>query len=273
MKNLSSRNADVPPLVTVAIPSLNHAEFIDQAIASIFAQDVPCEVFVMDAGSTDATAEIIAKWAPRLAGWRSHPDSGQAAAINEGLALGQAPYVCWLNSDDWMLPGGLRFLVETLQANSQAAVAYGRAWNVSTPSGRRRAVWGPAPFSATKMANYCMISQPASLIRRTAWEAVGGVRSDLHMAMDYDLWWRLKKQVGPLEFVDAFIAVNRDHGGTKTNRLRGLHYREAMAVVKEHYGRVPIKWWLAQPYAVFWRGIISRIAEHKTARDRTNYPR
>ena len=266
MENLLSKNAIGLPLVTVVIPSFNHAEFLDQAIASVFAQDVLCEVFVMDAGSTDATAGIIAKWAPQLAGWRSHQDAGQAAAINEGLALGHAPFVCWLNSDDWMLPGGLQLLVEALKANTHAAVAYGRAWNISTPSGRRREVWGPAPFSATKMANYCMISQPASLIRRTAWEAVGGVRTDLHMAMDYDLWWRLQKQVGPLEFVDAFVAVNRDHEGTKTNTLRALHYREAMAVVKQHYGRVPIKWWLAQPYAVFWRGLVSRIGGIKTGR-------
>ena len=267
MENLLSQNANRSPLVTVAIPSLNHAEFLDQAIASIFAQDVPCEIFVMDAGSTDATADIIAKWASRLAGWRSHPDAGQAAAINEGLALGQAPYVCWLNSDDWMLPGGLRLLVDRLQQNTHSAVAYGRAWNVSTPSGRRQAVWGPAPFSVKKMANYCVIAQPASLIRRAAWNAVGGLRADLHMAMDYDLWWRLQKQVGPLEFVDAFVAVNRDHEGTKTNMLRALHYREAMLVVKEHYGRVPLKWWLAQPYAVFWRGLVSRIKARGTGQD------
>jgi glycosyltransferase involved in cell wall biosynthesis len=252
------------PLVTVAIPSFNHAEFLDEAIASVFAQAVVCEVFVLDAGSTDTSIRIIKKWAPKLAGWRSHPDQGQAAAINEGIALGTAPFVCWLNSDDWLLPGGLRLLSDALLAKSEVAVAYGRAWNVSSRSGTRRPVWGPAPFSAWKMANYCMISQPASLIRRTAWEAIGGLSVDLHMAMDYDLWWRLHKQAGALEFVDAFVAANRDHDDTKTNRYRSEHYREAMSVVKKHYGRVPLKWWLVQPYAVFWRGLIAKsAARHK----------
>jgi GT2 family glycosyltransferase len=123
------------------------------------------------------------------------------------------------------------------------------------------------------MANYCMISQPASLIRRTAWDAVGGLRADLHMAMDYDLWWRLHKQFGPLEFVDAFVAINRDHASTKTNTHRALHYREAMSVVKEHYGRVPLKWWLAQPYAVFWRGLIARLAVRRDDSGRKSHPR
>lgn len=273
MANDVSQHPSCSPLVTVAIPSFNHAEFLDQAIASVFAQDIACEVFVLDAGSTDTTAEIIRKWAPRLAGWRSYRDQGQAAAINEGLALGSAPFVCWLNSDDWLLPGGLRLLSDALSANAHAAVAYGRAWNVRMPSGIRRPVWGPAPFSLRRMANYCMVSQPASLIRRKAWDAVGGLRTDLHMAMDYDLWWRLHKQAGVLEFVDAFVAVNRDHDATKTNRHRALHYREAMSVVKEHYGHVPLKWWLAQPYSVFWRGLVAQIAARKNKSGRKPHAR
>jgi glycosyltransferase involved in cell wall biosynthesis len=245
------------------MPSLNHAEFLDQAIGSVFAQDVACEVFVLDGGSNDASADVIKRWAPRLSGWRSHPDAGQASAINEGIALGSAPYVCWLNSDDWLLPGALRRLTDSLQEKPDAAVAFGRAWNDNAGTGKRTRVWGQGPFSVRKMANYCMISQPASLVRRASWEAVGGLREDLQMAMDYDLWWRLHVSGGSFEFVDAFLAVNRDHDATKTNNQRALHYREAMAIVKEHYGRVPLKWWLAQPYAVFWRSLVSNIAARR----------
>jgi hypothetical protein len=55
-------------------------------LSSIFAQDIPIEVFVLDGGSSDNSLEIVEKWKPRLAGWRSHPDAGQSAAINEGIA-------------------------------------------------------------------------------------------------------------------------------------------------------------------------------------------
>ena len=41
------------PLVTVAIPSFNQGRFLDSAIASVFNQNVPVEVFVLDGGSTD----------------------------------------------------------------------------------------------------------------------------------------------------------------------------------------------------------------------------
>jgi len=242
------------PLVTIAVPSFNQGRFIDDALASIFIQQVPVEVFVMDGGSVDNSVEIIKNWEPNLAGWRSCLDNGQAAAINEGIAKGSAPYVCWLNSDDWLLPGGLGKLVQALNADEKAPAAYGRAWNVVEKSGRRKPVWVES-FDVKKLAVRCIISQPATLIRRSAWEAVGGVDASLHMAMDYDLWWRLFKGIGPLYFLDDFVAVNREHHSTKTQSFRRRHYREAMAVVRKHHGVVPLKWWLAQPYSVWFKSL------------------
>jgi len=244
----------VEPLVTIAVPSFNQGGFLDDALASIFQQDVPVEVFVLDGGSSDNSLDVIRKWEHRLSGWRSHADDGQAAAINEGITLGRAPYVCWLNSDDWFLPGGLAKLLGELEKYSDVPVVYGRSWNVVEKSGRRYPVW-VEPFNERRLALRCIISQPATLIRRSAWEAVGGVDAKLHMAMDYDLWWRLFKQVGPPHFVDDFVAVNREHEGTKTKTQRRRHYREAMQVVRKYYGRVPLKWWLVQPYAVWFKSI------------------
>lgn len=240
------------PLVTIAVPSFNQGRYLGEALASLFQQDVPVEVFVADGGSTDNSVEVIRHWESRLAGWRSHRDGGQAAAINESIAKGRAPYVCWLNSDDWLLPQGLARLLDALDQHPAAPAAYGRSWNVVDETQSKRPVW-VEPFNEQRLALRCIVSQPATLIRRTAWEAVGGVDESLHMAMDYDLWWRLYKAFGPLHFVDAFVAANREHADTKTKTKRRLHYREAIQVVRKHHGHVPLKWWLAQPYAVWFR--------------------
>lgn len=245
------------PRVTVAVPSFNQGRFLRQALESVFAQDVAVEVFVCDGGSTDESLEVIRHWEKRLASWRSHADAGQSAAINEGIGGGTAPFVCWLNSDDWMLPGGLAKLVDALEANPSAAMAYGRAWNFVQERARMDPVF-VRPFDERLMAQLCIVSQPATLVRRSAWEELGGVDERLQMAMDYDLWWRLYRRYGKPAFVDEFVAVNRDHDATKTSSKRRLHYREAMDVVRRHYGRVPIKWWLAQPYAVWYRSLIGR---------------
>lgn len=245
------------PLVTIAVPSFNQGRFLDEALASIFQQDVPVEVFVLDGRSTDNSLEVIRKWEHRLAGWRSHADDGQAAAVNEGIAQGRAPYVCWLNSDDWFLPGGLRSLLTHLEQHPDAPMAYGRTWNCDDAT-RRMSKAFVRPFSEWLMAQLCIISQPGTLLRRQVWETVGGVNPALHMAMDYDLWWRVYRRFGRPVMVNEYVAVNREHRETKTNSQRRLHYAEAMEVVRRHYGHIPLKWWLAQPYAVWFRSWFRR---------------
>lgn len=246
------------PLVTVAVPSFNQGQFLGAALESLLAQDVALEIFVADAGSVDDSLAIIRSYGPQLAGWRSHADAGQAAAINECVARGRAPFVCWLNSDDLLLPGALRTLLGALQEDAAAPVAYAQAWNQRQRDGRRSKVWVES-FDERRLALRCFIAQPATLVRRSAWEAVGGLDERLHMALDYDLWWRLYRHAGPFRYVDSVLAVNREHDSTKTRNNRRLHYREAMQVVRRHYGRVPLKWWLYQPYAVWLKALHKRL--------------
>jgi GT2 family glycosyltransferase len=250
------------PVVTIAIPSFNQGRFLEDALASIFRQTIAVEVFVADGGSTDNSLDIIKRYEPLLAGWRSHSDRGQAAAINECIALGSAPYVCWLNSDDCLLSDGLTFLIDALERHPGSPAAYGKVWNYMDATGFRTPVW-VEPFCERRLALRCIISQPGALIRRNAWEAVGGVDESLHLALDYDLWWRLYKTFSPLTFVDEFVALNRDHTDNKTNSLRRLHYSEAIRIVRKHYGRVPIKWWLHQPYAVTLKFLANRLRKSR----------
>lgn len=243
------------PLVTVVVPSLNQGDFLFEALQSIVNQNIPMELIVQDAGSTDHSVSCIKHFEEHIMSWRSHPDAGQSSAINEGIALGRAPFVCWLNSDDFWLPGALQHLLQALSDHPEAPAAYGAAWHFNQHSKKKKPVW-VTPFSESHLALRCMIAQPATLIRRTAWEAVGGLNTQLNMAMDYDLWWRLYRLSGPLCFIKIPLAINRIHADTKTASFRQAHYQEAIHVVKKHHGHVPLKWWLAQPYAVWWRSFL-----------------
>jgi GT2 family glycosyltransferase len=252
------------PVVTIAVPSYQQGYYVEDALKSIFQLDLPVEVFVADAGSTDGSVEIIRRWGDRITSWRSYADGGQSAAINESIAKGRAPYVCWLNSDDLFLPGGLTRLIDALERETSWPAAYGQAWNVSEGSPKMWPV-RVEPFDVHRLALRCIICQPASLIRRKAWEAVGGLDEGLHMAMDYDLWWRLYHRFGPLGFVEAPIAINRQHLSNKTLNRRREHYAEAIKVVRRHYGRVPLKWRLAQPYAVWFKRLTNQWKKRRLA--------
>jgi GT2 family glycosyltransferase len=244
------------PDVTIAVPSYQQGHYLEDALASIFRLNLRAEVIVCDGGSSDRTLAVIRKWKHTLTSWRSHPDRGQAAAVNEGIAKGCAPYVGWLNSDDMLLPGGLPLLMAALEQHPDWPAAYGRARNMDDNTGRVRSVW-VEPFDEARLALRCIISQPASLVRRSAWEAVGGLDEGLHLAMDYDLWWRLYRRCGPPGFVDADVAIVRQHPNMKSRNHRRRHYAEAISLVRKHHGRVPMKWWVAQPYAVWFKAALA----------------
>ncbi len=239
------------PLLTLAVPSLNQGRFLEAALQSIFEQNLPVEVFVHDGGSTDESVSILERWSDRLAGWKSGPDGGQSAAINSGIARGSAPFVAWLNADDFYYSDGLSQLLRALQAAPDAPMAYGRCWIVDAQGARLRR-YPTVRFSARLLANFCFVCQPGTLMRRSAWEAVGGVDESLHMCMDYDLWWRLFRQGGAPVLADGVVAASRQHAQTKTSTRRRDHYREAREVVRRHWGRVPVKWYAAWPYKVWW---------------------
>jgi glycosyltransferase involved in cell wall biosynthesis len=243
--------------ITVVVPSFNQASFLNDCLASIFSQEIVVEVFVLDGGSTDGSLEIIRKWESNLSGWRSHPDKGQSSAINEGVKLGTAPFVCWLNSDDIMMPGMLNTLIPVIK-NSNAPVVYGKVYNLKQSTLKRSPVW-VEPFNVRRLSLRNIISQPGAIIRRDAWDSVQGLDESLYMSMDYDLWWRLYTKYGEFKFVDKFVAVNRDHDGTKTNTKRALHYKESMMVVKKYFGSIPIKWWIYQPYSVWFKTLVNKL--------------
>jgi glycosyltransferase involved in cell wall biosynthesis len=243
------------PAVTVVIPSFNQGEFIAEAIASVLKQNVACELFVLDGGSSDQTVDIIRSFAGKITKWRSRPDEGQAAAINEGIGWGTAPFVCWLNSDDYFLEGSLLMLLAQIEA-TQAPMVYGKALNYYEDVDRYSEA-RTVPFTRARLASRCIICQPATLIRRKDWDAIGGLSTDYHLAFDYDLWIRLATERGAPVYFDRTVAVNRVHRATKTNRFRKLHYIEAMRAVRKGFGgTIPRSWYVRYAYSVYLKGLL-----------------
>jgi glycosyltransferase involved in cell wall biosynthesis len=239
----------MPPIVTVVIPSYNQAAYLETALQSVVDQNTDTEIAVIDGGSTDNSLQIIKKFESKLFYWRSRKDGGQAAAINEGVSKGTAPFVCWLNSDDFFLPEGLTKLIQSLNKYQSAPAVYGKCL-VLDESGKKQRKYWTASFTEKHLANRCLIAQPATLIRRYAWEKLNGLDEKLHMSLDYDFWWRLYKHFGKLHYIEEIVAAMRSHAKTKTNRFRRAHYRESMMVVRKYYGAVPLKWYVAWPFRV-----------------------
>ncbi|OAS20743.1 hypothetical protein A8708_18350 [Paenibacillus oryzisoli] len=234
------------PSVSVVVPNLNQGHFLEEALLSIISQpNLDIRIAVMDAGSTDGSLSIIKKYEQHITHWRSHPDNGQAAAINEGVKiLPPSDYVCWLNADDTYLEHGLIKMVEYLEINKQCAAVYSQAY-ITDSNNHILSEYPTVNFSVKQLSRSCIICQPATLIRQSAWENSNGINASLHMCMDYDLWWRLLKQ-GEIGYLDVFTACSRDHEGTKTRNNKEQHYKEAFNLLKKHNGYVPWSWCMSR---------------------------
>ena len=237
------------PSIAIAVPSLNQGRFLPEALDSIARADVSVITAVLDAGSTDGSREIVEARSAEFVYWRSAPDGGQAWAINEGIIRlcehqPDVDFVGWLNADDVFLKGGLQALVQALESHPDWVVACGRGALLSEV-GTIDGEIPTEPFSRHRFARACTICQPATLIRRAAWQQAGGLDPSMHMCFDYDLWWRLSR-LGTIGYVDSVVAASRDHGDTKTRRHREQYFEEATAIVHRETGSVPWHWYVSE---------------------------
>jgi glycosyltransferase involved in cell wall biosynthesis len=116
------------PRLTIATVNRNYGRFLSQAIESVLSQSYPnLEYIVLDAASTDDSPAIIRRFADRLDFWRSAPDGGPAAALNEALDRASGEWFYYLNSDDLLLPGALEAFAGVVRgANPQTWLSGGR---------------------------------------------------------------------------------------------------------------------------------------------------
>jgi len=107
------------PLISIITPSLNRAEFIEEAIQSVLDQDYPnVEHIIVDGGSTDGTLEVLARY-PHLR-VISEPDNGVYDAINKGIKFAHGEILGFLNTDDYYEPKVLSDLTNEFMINPDA---------------------------------------------------------------------------------------------------------------------------------------------------------
>lgn len=220
------------PLVSVLVPTYNHARFIGSCIESVLAQSYPdWEMIVVDDGSTDATLEVAGRYgderirvlaAPHRGIWRLHE------TYNTGLRAARGAFIGILEGDDLWLPRHLEAQVPLL--DNGVVLAFGRLL-LATEDGRTmRPAKGPPrgpaertnrpPGAALRRLfadNY--IHACTVLVDRQALERIGGFRQAPGFpAVDYTTWLPLALE-GEFRFVDAPMGCWRLHPGQSTSRL------------------------------------------------------
>lgn len=228
------------PRFSIVIPSLNQAAYLERALRSVLEQQYPdLELIVMDGGSTDGSVALIRKYETQLAHWTSAKDDGPADALNRGFARATGELLGFLNADDFYLPGALEQVSEAFAASPSADVVSGHGY-FATPAGELGA---PAYSDAWDLRRFqygaCVLLQPATFFRRTAFERTGGFRRTGRVCWDMELWADLASTGSSFQTLDRFIAAFRLHPNSVTGNAQH-HYRrrrDARQVMAEMRGR------------------------------------
>lgn len=216
--------------ITIIVPTYNRSQFIGESLRSALDQDLaPQEIIVVDDGSTDDTASVVAGFGPRVAYLRK-PNGGKSTAINLGLDRARGDLILILDDDDLLPPGTLRGHVDALAAAPDAGFSFGSFARFRGPGALahrsddiERMPAHDDRRLAVKLMENCFLTNPTWMVRAAAQQEAGRYSEELIRGQDFDMILRLARRFeGAL--VDRIVLYQRKHLA-----MRGSEASAAMA--------------------------------------------
>jgi glycosyltransferase involved in cell wall biosynthesis len=234
------------PLVSVIMPSYNHAEYVEQAIESVLRQrNIDFEFLITDDGSLDRTREKIASIKDKRIKFFPYTiNRGASIANNDLVQRAAGQYIALINSDDyWSNSDKLANQVEIMQQNPELGACFGKAnfvdkfgksikksqlsfGHVFEKENRSQALWLRYFFDHGNC-----LCHPTILIRKSCYNDVGLYNNRLRQLPDFDMWIRLVKKY-PIYISDHelinFRVLPGENASSETNE-------NSIRTINEHY--------------------------------------
>ena len=254
---------------TIVTPSFNYGHFIDDCLESVALQHgVVLEHLIYDAGSTDDTLEVIAKYPHAKV--VQEPDKGMSDAINKGFKEAKGEWVMWLNADDLLKPGALKAILDFAEGKDHDVIYSG--WDFVDTEGEMIRAMTIFPFQKM-MHQYlaCYLGSTAAFYRReTVIDEGHFLNEDFKYVMDGEYYNRLASLGKKFGYLHARIADFRMHGGNLSLRhrnkadrgasdelVRQKQFAESLTIVR-CYGQQmvknpPLVWFVDGVFNIFFR--------------------
>lgn len=216
------------PIVSVIMPSYNHAKYIGQAIESVLSQTLAdVELIVIDDGSTDGTQEVIQRYSdPRLRIKLRDRNVGAAQGTNDGLKMARGSFVAMVSSDDFFEPHKLETQLRVFREREAVTAVFCRPRIVDEggqelaagthhlqqafPAGR----WQRPELLRRLFLEGNFLCHPSILVRRETYERVGSYDVRMSSLGDFDMWMRMAVACdGDFVVLDEPLTVFRTHAG------------------------------------------------------------
>ena len=195
--------------VSVVVASFNGERFLRETLESVFAQDYdPFEVVFVDDGSSDGTAEIARSFPLRYV---YQENAGLPAARNAGVALATGELIAFVDDDDVWPRTKLGVQASYLGEHQKVGCVLGRnEWivedGVEPPKLERDPIFD-------ELGGIQLVTM---MIRRSAFEALGGFDPTYRYAEDRDLFVRMREQGIEYAVLPDLVLYKRLHGSNMT---------------------------------------------------------
>jgi glycosyltransferase involved in cell wall biosynthesis len=204
------------PTISVVMPVYNSARYLREAVESILSQTFgDFEFLIFDDGSTDGSVALLREYArrdPRIRLIES-AHAGYVAHLIAGCAQARGEFIARMDSDDVSLPERFQLQVEHLRAHADCVLVGSRVMLID-PDGRPIRQWASATtheeIDQAHLARGWPMVHPSVMIRRLAFEQVGGYQKKYETLEDVDLFLRLA-EVGRICNLPQVLLKYRQH--------------------------------------------------------------
>ena len=209
------------PLVSVIMPVYNGEKYIRQAVESVFSQNVPLELLVIDDGSTDKTAEVLTPWLPRrdFHYLKNEKNLGSAGSRNRGVREAHGKYIAFLDADDWWDAGKLSAQLKALARTGDVLCSTGR--DLMNPDGTPTGKYIPVKERLTyhELLKHNSINCSSVLLLREAALLYPMEHDDSHE--DYITWLKILKKYGHATGInEPYLKYRLSEGGKSRNKAK-----------------------------------------------------
>jgi len=219
------------PEVTVSMPAFNTADYIGAAIRSVLAQeDVDLELIVVDDASDDNTVDIVKAFRdPRMRLLRNTERRGISFCHNRILDRSTSPFIAHVDSDDLILPGALRKLLDAVGSDPAVGQAHCHFIRVDRDGRTTRELYRRL-FQHLSKRNHGIDYRQELMIggsvmnalrtyRREVFDSVGRFNEELRWHIDHEMGLRIADRYR-FALVPEFLYCTRVHGTNTTATMR-----------------------------------------------------
>ena len=189
------------PRFSIIVPLYNKAPYVVKTIESVLGQTFDdYELIIVDNGSNDGSSEIVAKFSdPRMRMQRLEQNVGVSNASNMGVRMSSAPYITFLDADDWWEPTFLEEMAGLIERHSDAGIYGTGYWIVKNgkkrlaPIGVEEGFWeGEINYCRVYAKTLCMpLTSISVCMPRAVFDESGGFPADIRLGEDFLLWVRI----------------------------------------------------------------------------------